>query len=148
MHYSVVCRNEEPFESEQARIRAGQAAFPSFPLSVQAQPPQELFIGAGCKAWNVPQAPASSNAVTRSTIPTLLESGTFDGQTGASWSRYAARTLPNSIRKVFPGQAHGAFFTSPCAASVIVSFFNHPKAPNTRCVASVKPATFVIGPRP
>ena len=147
MNLSVVCRNEEPFESEQARIRAGQAAFPAFPLSVQVQAPQEAFIGGGCKAWNVPQAPASSIAVTRSTIPTLLESGTFDGQTGASWSRYAARTLPNSIRAVFPGLAHGVFVKSACSANVIVSFFNHPKAPDTRCVASVKPATFIIGPR-
>jgi pimeloyl-ACP methyl ester carboxylesterase len=146
MNLSVVCRDQVPFESALARIRAGQVAFPEFAASVQEQPPQEAFIGGGCAAWNVPPAPPSAIDATRSTIPTLLESGSFDAQTGAQWARYAARTLPNSIQTVYPGLAHGVFATSRCADSVIISFFDRPRAPNTRCVASVKPAPFTIGP--
>ena len=147
MNLSIVCRDQVAFESASARVQAGQIAFPEFPASVQAQAPQEAFIGGGCKAWNVPPAPASAIAVTKSAIPTLLESGTFDAQTGAQWARYAARTLSNSIQTVYPGLAHGVFAKSRCADTVIVSFYRRPKAPNTSCVASVKPAPFTIGPR-
>jgi pimeloyl-ACP methyl ester carboxylesterase len=146
MNLTVVCRDQVPFESASARVRAGQQAFPAFAASVQAQAPQEAFIGDGCRAWNVPKAPASVRAVTKSAIRTLLESGSFDAQTADQWARYAARTLPNSIQTNYPGLAHGVFATSPCAASVIISFFDDPKTPNTSCLASVKPAPFTIGP--
>jgi pimeloyl-ACP methyl ester carboxylesterase len=146
MNLSIVCQDQVPFESALARVRAGQIAFPEFPASVQAQAPQEAFIGGGCRAWNVPPAPASAIAPTKSAIPTLLESGSFDAQTGAQWARYAARTLPNSIQTAYPGLAHGVFAKSRCADRVIVSFYDRPKAPNTRCVASVRPAQFTIGP--
>ena len=143
MNFSVTCSDEEPFESAAQALRAGQHAFPAFPRSVQGQAPNNVaFTRQACNAWNVPKSPDSGRAVTRSTIPTLLENGSFDGQTAASGARYAARTLPNSIVTIFSGQAHGAFATLPCAASVIVSFFDNPKAPNTSCVASVQPVPF------
>jgi pimeloyl-ACP methyl ester carboxylesterase len=143
MNFTVTCSDEEPFESAAQQFGAGQQAFPTFPPSVQAQAPNNAaFIRQACNAWNVPNSPDSVRAVTRSTIPTLLENGSFDGQTAASGAQYVARTLPNSIVTIYPGQAHGSFSTSPCAASVIVSFFDNPKAPNTSCVASVQPAQF------
>jgi pimeloyl-ACP methyl ester carboxylesterase len=143
MNFSVTCSDEEPFESAAQQFRAGQQAFPTFPASVQAQAPNNAaFIRQACNAWNVPKSPASVRAVTRSTIPTLLENGSFDGQTAASGAQYVARTLPNSTVSIFAGQAHGVWSTSPCAANEIVSFFDNPKAPNTSCVASVQPAPF------
>lgn len=142
MNFSTSCADEEPFETASQQFREGRQAFPTFPASVVAQAPQYAFIRQICAVLNVRKARASYRAVTRSTIPTLLEAGSFDAQTAAQWAKYAARTLPNSTVTIYSGQAHGVFVTSPCAASVIVSFFDNPKAPDTSCVASVQTAPF------
>lgn len=144
--FSVQCSEWLPYESPAAQFRAAKRAFPTFPRSVLAQPPQFTFIRQACRAWNVPAAPPAVRQVTRSAIPTLLVAGSFDAQTGAQWSRYAARTLSRSRVVVFRGVAHGVF-TNRCGASVIASFFSNPRKPNTGCVASVRPAPFTIGPR-
>jgi len=134
-----------PYETASAQLAAGRRAFPAFPAPVLTQAPQLTFLRAACRAWNVPKAPRSIRAITRSAIPTLAITGSFDTQTGAQWGHYAARTLSRSIVVTLPGVAHGAYYNS-CGASVITSFFGRPQAPDTRCVASLQPPRFTIGP--
>jgi pimeloyl-ACP methyl ester carboxylesterase len=143
--YGVFCREWVPFESRSEVIRAGQRAFPSYPSSALANGPQLPFLHADCRAWDVPAAPRSIRAVTRSDIPTLVMSAGFDAQTGVSNGAYAARTLRRATVVTVPYVAHVAFAASPCAQAITVSFFDNPTAPNTGCLAVLRPPQFEIG---
>ncbi|MFD2686900.1 alpha/beta fold hydrolase [Streptomyces phyllanthi] len=142
---SVWCSEWVSYETPREQLAHGLRAFPGFPHSVLAQPPQLAFLRQGCQAWDVPKAPASIRAVTRSSIPTLALSGSFDAQTGAQWGRYAAGTLSHSTVVTLPGVAHGAYLNR-CGAQVITSFYDDPDTPDTGCVAAMKPKPFAIGP--
>ncbi|MFC8430079.1 alpha/beta fold hydrolase [Streptomyces sp. NPDC057253] len=141
---SVWCSEWVPFETPGEQLAKGQQAFPELPRSVLAQAPQLPFLRQACQEWPVPKASDSIRAVTRSNIPTLAISGSFDAQTGAQWGRFVARTLPRSTVVTLAGVAHGTF-DNPCGAKVITSFFDNPDHPDTGCVSSVKPPTFVVG---
>ncbi|MFI1394532.1 alpha/beta fold hydrolase [Streptomyces sp. NPDC020681] len=144
--YGVFCSEWTPFDSEADVIRAGRRAFPSFPRSVLANGPQLPFLHADCRAWDVPPAPRSFREVTRSKIPTLVMSGGFDSQTGASNGAYAARTLSRATVVTVPYTAHVTFAASPCAQAITLSFFDSPTGPDTGCIAGVQPPQFEIGP--
>jgi hypothetical protein len=45
---------------------------------------------------------------------------------------------------VFPGIGHGVMYGSTCARDVVNSFFARPGAPDTSCVANVKPPVFDV----
>ena len=143
--YSVFCSEWVPYETVADQIQKGVDAFPTFPASVQEQPPQFTFIRELCDAWKVPKAPASVRRVTVSSIPTLVMSGSFDAATGPQLGAYAAQTLANSTVVVLNGWPHGEF-NNPCGASVEISFWDNPATPDTSCVPSVQPPTFTIGP--
>ncbi|MEV8036172.1 alpha/beta fold hydrolase [Streptomyces sp. NPDC086182] len=143
--YGVFCREWTPFESEADVIRGGRRAFPTFPRSVLANAPQLPFLHADCRAWDVPAAPRSVREVTRSDIPTLVMSGGFDAQTAPSNGAYVARTLSRSTTITVPYVAHVAFAESPCAQAITTSFFNRPTAPNTGCLAGLRPPEFDTG---
>jgi pimeloyl-ACP methyl ester carboxylesterase len=144
--YGVLCGEWAAYESPTDVIAAGRRAFPSFPESVLAQAPQFAYLWQDCAAWNVAKAPASVRDPTRSAIPTLVMSGSFDAQTGAQWGRHAARTLSRAVVVTIPGVAHITIAASPCARSVVTSFFDDPTAPQLACVRSLKAASFKIAP--
>ncbi|MFF2080144.1 alpha/beta fold hydrolase [Kitasatospora sp. NPDC058162] len=144
--YGVFCSEWVPYEDPSDVIRAGRRAFPSFPRSVLAQGPQLPFLRGDCHAWDIPAAPPAVRDVTRSDIPTLVLSGGFDAQTGASNGAYAARTLPNATAVTIPYTAHVVVAASPCARSIVVSFLDTPGTPQTGCASDVRPPQFEIGP--
>lgn len=144
--YGVFCSEWTPFETENDVIQGGRRVFPSYPTSVLANAPQLAFLHADCRAWNIPAASPSVRAVTRSSIPTLVMSGGFDAQTAASNGPYVARTLSRSTVVTVPYTAHVTYAGSPCAQRIADSFFDHPTAPNTRCLAGVRPPQFEIAP--
>ncbi|MEU5254396.1 alpha/beta fold hydrolase [Streptomyces longwoodensis] len=141
---SVWCSEWVPFETPAEQLAKGRQAFPELPRSVLAQAPQLPFLRQACRNWPVPTAPGSVREVTRSSIPTLAISGSFDAQTGAQWGRFVARTLPRSTVVTLAGVAHGTFDT-PCGSEVITSFYDDPDHPDTSCVSSVEPVPFIIG---
>ncbi|MET9908509.1 alpha/beta fold hydrolase [Streptomyces sp. NPDC006476] len=143
--YGVFCSEWTPYESQADVIRVGRRAFPSFPRSLLANAPQLPFLHADCRAWDIPAAPPSIRNVTHSDIPTLVLSGGFDAQTAPSNGAYVARTLSRSTAVTIPYVAHVTYAESPCAQTITDSFFDTPTAPNTRCLANVKPPTFEIG---
>ncbi|MFE2169487.1 alpha/beta fold hydrolase [Streptomyces sp. NPDC059447] len=144
--YGVFCSEWTPYEDQGAALRGGQAAFPSYPRSVQAQAPQLAFLREDCAAWNVPAAARSIRDVTRGDIPTLAISGGFDSQTGADNGPYVARTLGNATVVTVPYEPHVVFATSKCAQEITVSFFDDPSAPDTTCLKGLKPPAFEIAP--
>jgi pimeloyl-ACP methyl ester carboxylesterase len=144
---SVWCREWVPFESTDEELRAAQQAFPAFPDSVRAHAPQLAFLRQACTAWNVPKGPDAIRAVTDSAIPTLVLSGSYDGQTAPLWGAYVAQHLSHAVVVTVPGVAHGVY-TDPCAASVIASFYNNPQQPDTGCVGATQPPPYMILPPP
>ncbi|WP_322871606.1 alpha/beta hydrolase [Streptomyces goshikiensis] len=146
LSYGVFCSAWTPYESEEAALRGGQAAFPSFPRSVQAQAPQLTFLRPDCAAWNVPAAAPSIRDATRGDIPTLALSGGFDSQTGADNGPYVARTLSKAKVVTVPYEPHVVFATSKCAQEIATSFFDTPAAPKTGCLKGLEPPEFEIGP--
>jgi pimeloyl-ACP methyl ester carboxylesterase len=146
LQLSVVCSEWVPFDGPSAVLRRGRRAFPSFPESVLAQAPQGPFLPANCRVWDVPRTPPAQREVTRSAIPALLLSGSFDSVTPLRWARTAARTLPNSTVVQIPGVGHFVTPASPCAQQVIASFVSNPGAkPDTGCVAGLTPPPFASG---
>ena len=79
-----------------------------------------------CPAWRVAAAPAADRQPVKSSVPTLLLSGTFDWLTPPLWAREAARTLPASRNVVFRAQGHGVVVQDPCAARLRDSFIEDP----------------------
>jgi len=144
--YGVFCRQWTPYESQADIIRGGRRAFPSFPRTMLANPPQLAWLHDDCRAWDVPPAPPSVRDVTRSDIPTLALSGGFDAQTAPSNGAYVARTLSRSIAVTVPYVAHVVFAGSQCAQTITTSFFARPTAPDTSCLAGLQPPQFEIAP--
>jgi pimeloyl-ACP methyl ester carboxylesterase len=128
-------------------LSAGRRAFPAYPASALAPALHVTYLADECSVWKVPKAPAQQRAATPSTIPTLMLSGSFDSVTPASWARIAARTLTNSTVLQFAGTGHAVTEASPCAQQVFASFLATPGAPDTACVAKVKPPKFAPAPR-
>ena len=135
----VFCSEWVPYEPKSDLLRRGRRAFPSYPDSVLAQAPQLPFTFDDCRVWDVPKAPAAQRAVTQSSIPTLLLSGTFDAVTAPSQARVAAQTLPNSTVVDMPGVGHDVVDKSRCGQRVLASFLSAPGAPDTSCVAGARP---------
>ena len=127
-------------------LSEGQRAFPDYPASVLAPALHVTYLADECGVWKVPKAPAEQRAATPSRIPTLLLSGSFDAILPADWARIAARTLPHSTVLEFAGIGHGVTFASPCARQVLASFLATPRAPDTSCVARLRPPVFRPAP--
>ena len=141
--YGVICREWAPFDSEREVLAQGRDVLPRYPRSVLSQPPQFTYMFDDCRVWDVPAAPASFREPTVSEIPTLILSGSFDSITPLAWAYAAAETLPNSRIASIPGVGHFVAIGSPCAQAAIASFLQRPDGPDTNCVATLRPPTFV-----
>ena len=141
--FGAICSEWFPFGTEREVLAEGRQVLPRYPRSVLAQPPQFTYMFDDCRVWNVPAAPASVREPTRSDVPTLILSGTFDAVTPLAWAYAASETLPNSRIVQIPGVGHFVAPESACAQSVIASFLEQPDAPDTSCVASLKPLPFL-----
>lgn len=146
--YGVICSEWVPYERESDVLTQGRLAFPSYPNSVLAPAVHFTYVFDDCRAWKVPKAPSAQRAVTPSTIPTLILSGTFDSITPPSWGEIAAQTLPNSTRVSIPGIGHSVVQASACAQDVMASFLSTPTAPDIACVKTLRPPVFNLGGLP
>jgi pimeloyl-ACP methyl ester carboxylesterase len=79
-----------------------------------------------CPAWRVGAAPAADHQPVKSSVPTLLMSGTYDWLTPPAWARDAARYLSSSRHVVFRSQGHGVAVQDPCAARLRDAFIEDP----------------------
>ncbi|APU39126.1 alpha/beta fold hydrolase [Streptomyces sp. TN58] len=143
---SVVCGEWAPGYSEADVLAAGRKVYPDWPDTVLAEVPQLPFQYPACAVWDVADRAAAQRQPTDSAVPALVISGTFDVKTGASWAKDVARDLSRSTSVVFPGIGHWVVPQSPCAQSVLASFFARPTTPDTSCVEDVEPKPFTIVP--
>lgn len=84
---------------------------------------------------------------TTGTIPTLVIAGSYDAITSAESAAAAAKPLTKATLIVIPGVGHFVVPKSPCAQQVMASFLANPSAPDTACVATLKPPPFTIAPQ-
>jgi pimeloyl-ACP methyl ester carboxylesterase len=141
--FGVFCSEWIPFEPQSEILAKGLIAFPTYPPSVLSQAPQLPFQTEDCGVWKVPKATDSIRDVTTSSIPTLVLVGTFDAKTSPKWSKYAAKTLPNSTLVIIPGIGHFVTPQSPCAQRIVKAFLENPTTPpDTSCVAGLSPGAF------
>ncbi|MFD6225325.1 alpha/beta fold hydrolase [Streptomyces sp. NPDC060232] len=143
---SVVCGEWAPGYSETDVLTAGRKVYPQWPDTVLAEVPQLPFQYPACGIWDVADRAAAQRQPTVSSVPALVVSGTFDVKTGASWAKDVARNLSRSTSVLVPGIGHWVVPQSPCAQSVLASFFARPTAPDTSCVDDVEPKPFTIIP--
>ncbi|WP_162795782.1 alpha/beta fold hydrolase [Nonomuraea lactucae] len=149
LFYGVVCREQAAF-TDHAKVRAAaRAALPDFPDRVLSLLPQQEFVArifADCAAWDVGRAAPRVTAQTRSGVPALLMSGTFDGPAGTRWAAAAATGLSHSRTLRFPGLGHSVFLQSGCARAILVGFFNQPSGGyDTSCVDTLTVPPFATG---
>ena len=143
--FSVWCSEWVPFESEDVQAAAARSSFAALPDSVRAQAPQLPFLRQACAAWNVPKASDWIRQPTDSSVPSLVLSGSYDGQTGPASGQYVAQRLSHSTVVTVPGVAHG-IYVDPCGAAVVNSFFDNPTQPDTGCVNKTNPPPYAIDP--
>ncbi|MFE9560590.1 alpha/beta hydrolase [Streptomyces sp. NPDC006487] len=144
---SIACSEWAPGHTESDVLKAGQKTYPGWPDTVLAQPPQLPFQYPVCGIWNVPDRASVQRVSTVSSVPALVVSGTFDVKTGASWAKGVADNLSRSTAIQVPGIGHWVVPQSPCAQSVLASFFANPTAPETSCVDDLEPQPFTIIPK-
>ena len=142
--FGVICSEWAPFSTRAQILAEGRRALPGYPAAVLAEPPQFTYVTDDCKVWNVPAAPAADRQPVRSTIPTLILSGSFDAVTALPWARAAASTLSHSRVVVFPGVGHGVLYASACARTVVNTFYAKPGAAVASCAASLKTPVFAV----
>jgi pimeloyl-ACP methyl ester carboxylesterase len=140
--YGVACSEWVPYEPAPAILPAARRAFPLYPASVLAQPPQFAYMTDDCRVWNVPAGPPEQRDVTTGTIPTLVLGGTFDAVTPVRWGQIAAQPLSASTFASFPGIGHFVVRESHCAQRLFASFLATPTAPDTACINGLHPPPF------
>ena len=112
-----------------------------------ALPPQAARIVDDCEVWDVGSADPAVHAETRSDVPVLLLSGSFDAVTPPSWARIAAEGLPRARVLDFPGLGHDVVAASDCARAITVDFLERPQGGyDTGCLSRVTVPEFTAGP--
>ncbi|MFG2874792.1 alpha/beta fold hydrolase [Streptomyces sp. NPDC048337] len=144
---SIACAEWAPGYSEPDVLAAGRKAYPEWPDSVLAQPPQLPFQYPACGIWNVPDRAKIQRVATVSSLPALVISGTFDVKTAVSYAQGVIKNLSNSTAIQVPGIGHWVVPQSPCAQRVLASFLARPTAPDTGCVDDLEPEPFTIIPK-
>jgi pimeloyl-ACP methyl ester carboxylesterase len=110
--YGVLCSESVAHDRREGACR-GQAGPAGVPDAVLAAPAQVPSVLSDCETWSVPAAPPEVSSPTRSDVPVLLASGSFDSATPPNWAAEAAQTLPNSRHLVFPGTGHEVALNTP-----------------------------------
>jgi pimeloyl-ACP methyl ester carboxylesterase len=145
MNASVVCSEDAPFISDDAEHMRLE---------------QDTYLGAStmdsmlriCKLWPRGVMDPDFKKPVVSDKPVLLLSGEDDPVTPPANAARAARTLPNSLSLVDPGQGHGNIFRG-CVPRIAMDFVvaGSVKGLDTACIKDMKPLSFFIsfsGPSP
>ena len=144
MSYSVTCAEDFPYYTLEEATRAGEGSYLG---STIAQGLDQV-----CALWPRGAVPADFNSPVQSPAPVLLLSGEADPVTPPSNGEFAARTLPNSLHLVAPGQGHG-LISRGCVPDLAAGFVERgsTRGLDAGCVADLRPAPFFTsfaGPEP
>jgi pimeloyl-ACP methyl ester carboxylesterase len=135
MNFSVVCAEDMPFFTQEQAERANA----------------DTYLGDGetgklraiCASWPRGDIPADFKQPVKSDAPTLLLSGDADPVTPPSNADQAAKTLPNSLRLVAPGQGHNVIMRG-CIPRLTADFVERGAVTGlkTDCVKDIRPMPF------
>jgi hypothetical protein len=108
LQWGVFCREQMAFTSPATLLKTAQRILPGFPTSTLRLLPQIPQPYGDCKVWNVGKAGPKTHKMTKSNVPVLLLSGTFDLVTAPREARVAAGTPePGNQRSAAPARANG-----------------------------------------
>jgi pimeloyl-ACP methyl ester carboxylesterase len=140
MRFSVICAEDVPMYADQEMTQGylGNSIVTTF---------NEI-----CKIWPRGETPEVYHEPVYSTAPVLLISGEADPVTPPSNAELAAKTLPNSLHLVAPGQGHGNIMRG-CIPALAADFVESGSIQglDSECVENLGPLPFFInyaGPAP
>ncbi|MEE8118836.1 MAG: alpha/beta hydrolase [Gammaproteobacteria bacterium] len=145
MHNAVVCNEDVPFygasAAQQAAMRNTYLGTMQFDVLVEI-----------CAQWPVYAVPETFKQALVSDKPVLLFSGELDPITPPANGERAARTLPNSLHVVAPGQGHGVA-PRGCAPTIMATFIEQASVNDldVSCIDTLQSAPFFVrfsGPDP
>jgi pimeloyl-ACP methyl ester carboxylesterase len=139
---SVLCAEDAPL------LGAGQSQAASAYLGDS----EIVKIEQACAIWPGGAIPADFKQPVASNVPVLLLSGEDDPVTPPANAEQAARTLPNSLHLVAPGQGHNVIVRG-CLPHVAADFVAAGAVAglDSACVKDIRPMSFFIdfsGPEP
>jgi pimeloyl-ACP methyl ester carboxylesterase len=141
---SVLCAEDAPFlNAEQLRAANADAYLGDSEIHK---------LGLACAIWPPGTIPADFKQPVASNAPVLLLSGEADPVTPPANARQAARTLPNSLQLVAPGQGHNVMIRG-CLPHVAADFVANGVIAglDSACVKDIRPMPFFVrfsGPEP
>jgi pimeloyl-ACP methyl ester carboxylesterase len=95
-----------------------------------------------CDEWLPRFSEASARTPVHSDIPTLIATGHFDDRTPTEHARRISSTLSRAYVVEFPDEGHDAR-PGACHAAIVMRFWEDPtRAPDTSCIATIKPLRF------
>jgi pimeloyl-ACP methyl ester carboxylesterase len=140
MHHSVVCAEDVPFYYDGEQFAGDQDAEEQSYL-------EEMYLELEkiCALWPVTGVSADFKAPVSSDVPVLLLSGEADPVTPASNGDQAAKTLPNSLHLVAPGQGHGIIMRG-CVPRIATDFIELGtfQELDTACISEIHPMPFFV----
>jgi pimeloyl-ACP methyl ester carboxylesterase len=130
VQYSILCREETPFDSYERLVELGNLMPPQIARGSVSSFNYDL-----CAEWGVDPADAAEKEPVVSDVPTLILSGEFDPITPPAWARLAAETLSNSYYYEFPGLGHGIMRSNRCGFRIGNQFLEDPYTePDASCI--------------
>ncbi|MDY6876619.1 MAG: alpha/beta hydrolase [Chloroflexota bacterium] len=147
MNHSVLCAEDAPFLYKEGEFAGNGDAEKQSYLGEWYRELENF-----CVLWPVTEVSVDFKAPVTSDVPVLLLSGEADPVTPPSNGDRAARTLPNSLHLVAPGQGHGVILRG-CIPRIATEFIERGTVQelNTACISEIRPMPFFInfaGPSP
>lgn len=143
MYHTVVCAR-----GRSVQVQPDQVLPPPYPQLLPLGLREAEAVNNACEVLQVEQKPPFVYANPQ--IPTLVLNGTYDPVTPAPYGEAVARNLTTAYVFTFPGVGHGTLFApqgmpaAACVTQIAADFLANPKqAPDSRCLARVKPE-FVV----
>jgi pimeloyl-ACP methyl ester carboxylesterase len=104
---------------------------------------------AACRGWPQSSLPADLFEPVRSSVPTLIVTGSLDPITPTVWGQRLLQYMPNARLIDVPGMSHGNIDMDnfiPCIVGLTFSFWEAGTAAglDTSCVATMKPPGFFV----
>ena len=133
VQYSILCREETPFDSYERLVELGNLMPPQIARGSVFSFNYDL-----CAEWGVAPADAAEKEPVVSDVPTLILAGEFDPITPPLWARLAAETLSSSYYYEFPGLGHGIMRSNRCGFRIGNQFLEDPYTePDASCISEL-----------
>jgi pimeloyl-ACP methyl ester carboxylesterase len=135
---TINCAEELPYTD----VYAANRAYASYPLLRSfAEGPPQLY---GCDAWPVAPDKEFSREPVRSSVPTLILSGSFDPVTPPVYGRLTSAALANGYFFELSSVGHDVLANEACAHDLATMFLADPKRqPRAECLKSIEPPAFL-----